>query len=48
MHIVYSLVTELLGGTVHIDSTVGVGTTVTLELPLHAPTPRATAHASHE
>lgn len=48
MHIVYSLVTELLGGTVHIDSTVGVGTTVTLELPLHAPTPQATAHASHE
>ncbi|MCH8179939.1 MAG: PAS domain-containing sensor histidine kinase [Proteobacteria bacterium] len=37
MHIVYSLVTELLGGTVHIDSTVGEGTTVTLNLPQNAP-----------
>lgn len=40
LHIVYSLVTELLGGSVRIDSTVGSGTTVTLQLPLTAP-PRA-------
>ena len=37
LHIVYSLVTELLGGTVQIDSTVGEGTTVTLNLPQVAP-----------
>lgn len=37
LHIVYSLVTELLGGTVHIDSAPGEGTTVTLTLPQHAP-----------
>lgn len=37
LHIVYSLVTELLGGTVHIDSTLGEGTTVTLNLPQNAP-----------
>lgn len=41
MHIVYSLVTELLGGTVTIDSQVGQGTTVTLTLPLNAPQPAA-------
>lgn len=43
LHIVYSLVTELLGGTVHIDSTVGEGTTVTLNLPCHAPDSAADA-----
>lgn len=48
MHIVYSLVTELLGGTVNIESTVGVGTTVSMELPLHAPTPQASTKADHE
>ena len=37
LHIVYSLVTELLGGTVHIDSALGEGTTVTLTLPQNAP-----------
>lgn len=37
LHIVYSLVTELLGGTVHIDSTLGQGTTLTLNLPPQAP-----------
>lgn len=47
MHIVYSLVTELLGGSVHIDSTVGRGTTVTLRIPLQAPQPDATEGAAH-
>lgn len=47
MHIVYSLVTELLGGSVHIDSTVGRGTTVTLRIPLQAPQPEAPEGAAH-
>ena len=47
MHIVYSLVTELLGGSVHLDSTVGVGTTVTLRIPLNAPHPVASESAAH-
>lgn len=47
MHIVYSLVTELLGGSVHIDSTVGRGTTVTLRIPLQAPQPDAPESAAH-
>ena len=47
MHIVYSLVTELLGGSVHIDSTVGRGTTVTLRIPLQAPQPEAPESAAH-
>lgn len=47
MHIVYSLVTDLLGGSVHIDSTVGRGTTVTLRIPLHAPQPDAPEGALH-
>lgn len=47
MHIVYSLVTELLGGSVHIDSTVGRGTTVTLRIPLQAPQPDAPESADH-
>jgi len=42
LHIVYSLVTELLGGTVRIDSTVGQGSTVTIQLPLTAPSHRDT------
>lgn len=37
LHIVYSLVTDLLGGRVSIASTSGAGTCVTLELPLNAP-----------
>ena len=37
LHIVYSLVTELLGGTVSIRSRVGVGSVVRLKLPLRAP-----------
>lgn len=47
MHIVYSLVTELLGGSVHIDSAVGRGTTVTLRIPLQAPQPEAPESAAH-
>lgn len=47
MHIVYSLVTELLGGSVHLDSTVGRGTTVTLRIPLQAPQPDAPENAAH-
>jgi PAS domain S-box-containing protein len=47
MHIVYSLVTELLGGSVHLDSTLGVGTTVTLRIPLQAPQPVAPESAAH-
>lgn len=47
MHIVYSLVTELLGGSVHLDSTVGRGTTVTLRIPLQAPQPDAPEGAAH-
>lgn len=38
LHIVYSLVTELLGGRVHLDSTPGGGSTLTLTLPCVAPT----------
>jgi signal transduction histidine kinase len=40
MHIVYSLVTDLLGGTITLDSTVGAGTTVTITLPRVAPAAR--------
>lgn len=40
LHIVYSLVTELLGGTVRLDSTPGLGTQVCIELPIDAPQPR--------
>ncbi|WP_286743095.1 sensor histidine kinase, partial [Aquabacterium sp. UBA2148] len=47
MHIVCSLVTELLGGSVHIDSTVGLGTTVTLRIPLQAPSTEAPESAAH-
>ena len=37
LHIVYTLVTELLGGTVRLDSTPGQGTLASIELPLDAP-----------
>ena len=47
MHIVYTLVTELLGGSVHIDSTVGRGTTVTLRIPLQAPQPASPESPAH-
>lgn len=39
LHIVYSLVTELLGGRVRIDSAPGAGCTVTIQLPRVAPQP---------
>ena len=35
--IVYKLVTQSLAGSISVASTVGVGTTFTVELPLHAP-----------
>lgn len=37
MHIVHTIVTGLLGGTVDLQSTLGVGTTVTLVVPTLAP-----------
>ncbi len=37
LHIVYTLVTDLLGGSVHVSSAPGQGCTVTLDLPCHAP-----------
>lgn len=46
LHIVYSLVTELLGGAVRIASSTAQGTRVTLELPTIAPV--ATAGAQKE
>lgn len=36
MNIVHNIVTDLLGGTIHVDSTVGVGTSISILLPLHA------------
>ncbi|WP_428825473.1 PAS domain S-box protein [Azonexus sp. IMCC34842] len=38
LHIVYSLITELLGGSVRMESQLGHGATVIIELPLRAPT----------
>ena len=37
LHIVYSLVTELLGGSVHMESQPGQGSTLVLNLPIDAP-----------
>ncbi|MBR7781226.1 ATP-binding protein [Undibacterium luofuense] len=37
MNIVYNLVTEILGGRIHLESEPDKGTTFTLILPLHAP-----------
>jgi signal transduction histidine kinase len=37
MHIVYNLITDVLGGKVVLTSTVGVGTQITVTLPLRAP-----------
>jgi len=43
LHIVYSLITELLGGSVRMESQLGHGATVIIELPLQAPTSPAAA-----
>ena len=43
LHIVYSLVTELLGGRVQLDSAPGQGCTITLVLPRVAPDRRDAA-----
>jgi len=37
LNIVYNIVTTLLGGTIRVDSTLGVGTVFVLDLPLRAP-----------
>ncbi len=37
MNIVYNLVTNVLGGQINLQSTQGVGTTITIEIPLVAP-----------
>lgn len=37
MNIVYNIVRDVLGGTIHVDSTLQIGTCITLELPCVAP-----------
>jgi signal transduction histidine kinase len=41
LHIVYSIVTNCLGGKLHLESEPGKGTTIRLVLPRVAPTARA-------
>lgn len=38
LNIVYNLATGVLGGSIHVDSTPGQGSTFILDIPLHAPT----------
>ena len=45
LNIVYNLATGLLGGSIRVDSTLGVGTSFTLEIPLSAPHTEDSAHA---
>ncbi|MGL1862724.1 MAG: ABC transporter substrate-binding protein [Pseudodesulfovibrio sp.] len=43
LHIVFNTVTQLLGGTIHMDSTLGEGTTYTISMPLKQDRPDPTA-----
>ncbi len=45
LNIVYNLATGLLGGSIRVDSTPGLGTSFTLEIPLSAPNTEDSAHA---
>jgi signal transduction histidine kinase len=39
MHLAHNLITQVFGGSIKLESTLGSGTTITLELPLVAPLP---------
>nr|WP_314901863.1 ATP-binding protein [uncultured Deefgea sp.] len=41
LHIIYSIVSTVLGGEIHVASIVGVGSTFTLKLPRQAPLAQA-------
>ncbi len=43
LHIVFNTVTQLLGGTIHMDSTLGEGTSYTISMPLKRDRPDPTA-----
>ena len=46
MSIVENLVTQTLGGSISVQSTLGVGTAFHIRLPLHAPNPNTNAYAA--